>query len=154
MALKINKTELDGVLIIEPNVFNDQRGYFFETYHQNRYQESGINSNFVQDNLSFSKKGTLRGLHYQYPHDQSKLVQAIQGAVFDVAVDIRQGSPTFGKWIGQYFSDENNLQIFVLKGLPTDFVCSAIRRCFITNAAIFMLRSAKGGSSGPIRMWL
>ena len=91
----MHKTELDGVLIIEPNVFNDQRGYFFETYNQNRYRDIGIKSNFVQDNLSFSKKGALRGLHYQHPHDQAKLVQVIQGEVLDVAVDIRRESPTF-----------------------------------------------------------
>jgi dTDP-4-dehydrorhamnose 3,5-epimerase len=82
--MKIKETELDGVLVIGPAVFNDARGYFLETYNQKRYQEIGIKSNFVQDNLSFSKKGTLRGLHYQHPRDQAKLVQVIQGEVFDV----------------------------------------------------------------------
>ena len=130
MALKINKTELDGVLIIELNVFNDQRGYFFETYNQNRYREIGINSNFVQDNLSCSKKGTLRGLHYQHPHDQAKLVQVIQGEVFDVAVDIRRDSPTFGKWIGQYLSAENKKQIFIPEGFAHGF-------CVLSETALF-----------------
>jgi dTDP-4-dehydrorhamnose 3,5-epimerase len=129
MALKINKTELDGVLIIEPNVFND-RGYFFETYQRQRYADAEIRVDFVQDNLSFSRKGTLRGLHYQHPHDQAKLVQAIQGAVFDVAVDIRKESPTFGKWIGQHLSDENNLQIFVPEGFAHGF-------CVLSDTALF-----------------
>jgi dTDP-4-dehydrorhamnose 3,5-epimerase len=106
VRMKIVETELGGVLVIEPDVFNDARGYFFETYHQNRYQEIGIKSNFVQDNLSSSKKGTLRGLHYQHPHGQVKLVQVIQGDVFDVVVDIRREAPTFGKWIGQYLSKD------------------------------------------------
>jgi len=128
--MNVHKTELDGVVVIEPNVFNDQRGYFLETYNQKRYQEIGINSNFVQDNLSFSKKGTLRGLHYQYPHDQAKLVQVIQGEVFDVVVDIRRKSPMFGKWIGQYLSDENNLQIFVPEGFAHGF-------CVLSDTALF-----------------
>jgi dTDP-4-dehydrorhamnose 3,5-epimerase len=128
--MNVRKTELDGVVIIEPNVFDDQRGYFVETYHQNRYQALGIRSDFVQDNLSFSKKGTLRGLHYQHPHDQAKLVQVIQGEVFDVVVDIRRGSPTFGKWIGQYLSDENKQQIFVPEGFAHGF-------CVLSNTALF-----------------
>jgi dTDP-4-dehydrorhamnose 3,5-epimerase len=128
--MKIIETELDGVVVIEPNVFNDQRGYFFETYNQNRYQEAGIKSNFVQDNLSFSKKGTLRGMHYQHPHDQAKLVQVIQGEVFDVVVDIRRESPTFGKWIGQNISDENKQQIFVPEGFAHGF-------CVLSETALF-----------------
>lgn len=128
--MNVHKAELDGVVVIEPDVFNDQRGYFFETYNQNRYQEIGIKSNFVQDNLSFSKKGTLRGLHYQHPHDQAKLVQVIQGEVFDVVVDIRRESPTFGKWIGQYLSDENKKQIFVPEGFAHGF-------CVLSDTALF-----------------
>ena len=128
--MNVHKTELDGVVVIEPNVFNDQRGYFLETYNQKRYQEIGINSNFVQDNLSFSKKGTLRGLHYQYPHDQAKLVQVIQGEVFDVVVDIRRKSPMFGKWIGQYLSDENKKQIFIPEGFAHGF-------CVLSDMALF-----------------
>jgi dTDP-4-dehydrorhamnose 3,5-epimerase len=102
----VQKTELDGVLIIDPDVFDDERGFFFETYQRQRYADAGIGADFVQDNLSFSKKETLRGLHYQHPNDQAKLVQAIQGEVFDVSVDIRRESPTFGRWMGQYLSDE------------------------------------------------
>ena len=128
--MKIQKTKVDGVLIIEPNVFDDERGYFFETYQRQRYADVEINIDFVQDNLSFSKKGTLRGLHYQHPHDQSKLVQVIQGEVFDVAVDIRRGSPTFGKWIGQHLSDENKKQIFIPKGFAHGF-------CVLSDTALF-----------------
>jgi dTDP-4-dehydrorhamnose 3,5-epimerase len=134
MAMKIRKTELDGVLIIEPTVFNDQRGYFFETYQHKRYADAGISVDLVQDNLSFSKKGTLRGLHYQHPHDQAKLVRVIQGEVLDVVVNIRRGSPpTFGKWIGQYLSDENKKQIFIPEGFAHGF-------CVISDTAIFQYK--------------
>ena len=128
--MNVHKTELDGVLIIEQNVFADQRGYFMETYQRERYADAGINADFVQDNLSFSKKGTLRGLHYQHPHDQAKLVQVIQGKVFDVVVDIRRESPTFGKWIGQYLSDKNNFQIFIPGGFAHGF-------CVLSDTALF-----------------
>jgi dTDP-4-dehydrorhamnose 3,5-epimerase len=128
--MKTHKTGLDGVLIIEPNIFVDQRGYFFEIYSQNRYQEIGIQPNFVQDNLSFSRKGTLRGLHYQHPHDQAKLVQVVRGEVFDVVVDIRRRSPTFGKWIGQYLSGENKIQMFIPEGFAHGF-------CVISDTALF-----------------
>jgi dTDP-4-dehydrorhamnose 3,5-epimerase len=130
MAMKIKETGLDGVLIIEPDVFKDQRGYFVETYQRQRYADAGIDVDFVQDNLSFSKKGTLRGLHYQHPHDQAKLVQVIRGEVYDVVVDVRRDSPTFGKWIGQYLSDENKLQIFVPEGFAHGF-------CVLSDTALF-----------------
>ena len=90
-------TALKGLLIIEPNVFENKRGYFFKTHHQERFQSAGIDANFVQDNLSFSNNGTLRGLHFQINQPQAKLVQAVSGKIFDVAVDIRPESPTFGK---------------------------------------------------------
>jgi dTDP-4-dehydrorhamnose 3,5-epimerase len=128
--MKTQKTELDGVLIIEPDVLDDQRGYFFETYQRQRYANAGINADFVQDNLSFSIKGTLRGLHYQHPHGQAKLVQVIQGEVFDVAVDIRRKSPTFGRWIGQHLSDENKKQIFIPEGFAHGF-------CVLSETALF-----------------
>jgi len=124
------KTELDGVLIIEPDVFEDKRGYFMESYHRKRYADAGVKANFVQDNLSFSKKGTLRGLHYQCPKAHAKLVQAIQGEVFDVVVDIRRESPTFGRWIGEYLSDKNNTQIFVPEGFAPGF-------CVLSDTALF-----------------
>lgn len=98
--MNIIPTSLKGLLIIEPKVFGDKRGYFLETHQQKRFQSAGVNTTFVQDNLSFSKKGTLRGLHFQLTHPQAKLVQAVTGEIFDVAVDIRSESPTFGKWSG------------------------------------------------------
>jgi dTDP-4-dehydrorhamnose 3,5-epimerase len=145
MAMKIIDTELDGVRIIEPDVFDDQRGYFFETYQRQRYADAGIRVDFVQDNLSFSKKGTLRGLHYQHPNDQAKLVQVIQGEVFDVVVDIRQESPTFGKWIGQYISDDNKKQIFVPKGFAHGFCVLSDTALFIYKCSDFYAPQCEGG---------
>ena len=100
--MNIITTSIEGILIIEPTVFNDNRGFFMETYQNERYQKYGISRVFVQDNLSFSVHGTLRGLHYQVKHSQAKLVQVIKGEIFDMAVDIRYGSSTFGKWTGAY----------------------------------------------------
>ena len=114
-------TKLDGVYIIEPQVFSDDRGLFLETYHQRRYAETGINCNFVQDNFSRSVRGTLRGLHYQLQHAQAKLIQVIRGVVFDVVVDIRRGSPNFGQWAGVNLSDENKQQLFVPEGFAHGF---------------------------------
>ena len=123
--MNIIPTDLDGVLIVEPDVYEDPRGFFMETYHRQRYQQFGIQPRFVQDNLSFSVKGTLRGLHYQKKHPQAKLVQVIKGEIFDVAVDIRPGSPSFGKWSGVYLSDINKHQILVPEGYAHGFcVCS------------------------------
>jgi dTDP-4-dehydrorhamnose 3,5-epimerase len=128
--MKILKTKIDGVLILEPKVYKDNRGYFLETYNEKRYRDLGIPADFVQDNLSFSRKETLRGLHYQHPHDQSKLVQAVKGHVFDVTLDIRCGSPTFGRWVGVHLSDENMRQVFVPAGLAHGF-------CVISDTALF-----------------
>jgi dTDP-4-dehydrorhamnose 3,5-epimerase len=119
--MTIIPTSLKGLLIIEPNVFEDKRGYFFETYHQERFQSAGLDANFVQDNLSFSKKCSLRGLHFQITHPQAKLVQAVTGKIFDVAVDIRPESPTFGKWSGALLSSENKRQLFVPGGFAHGF---------------------------------
>ena len=119
--MKVTPTSLPDVLIIEPKAFEDRRGFFMETYNQKRYKQSNIDCIFVQDNLSHSVRGILRGLHYQLQYPQAKLVQAINGAIFDVAVDIRQGSPTFGKWIGAHISDTNRHQIFVPKGFAHGF---------------------------------
>ncbi|MDX9701974.1 MAG: dTDP-4-dehydrorhamnose 3,5-epimerase [Candidatus Auribacterota bacterium] len=114
-------TELPGVFILEPKVFHDKRGYFMEVYHETRYNEIGILPRFVQDNHSRSQKNILRGLHYQLEHAQDKLISVIRGAIFDVAVDIRRGSPTFGKWIGVELSCSNNRQLFVPKGFAHGF---------------------------------
>ena len=119
--MNIILTSLEGLLIIEPDVFGDARGYFLETYHQQRFQSAGLDTNLVQDNLSFSKKDTLRGLHFQITHPQAKLVQAVTGEIFDVAVDIRTESPTFGKWSGALLSEENKRQLFIPEGFAHGF---------------------------------
>jgi dTDP-4-dehydrorhamnose 3,5-epimerase len=128
--MNVYKTPLDGMLILEPRVFDDDRGFFIETYNEKRYQDAGIPVSFVQDNLSFSRKDTLRGLHYQHPHDQAKLVHVLKGHVFDVTVDIRYGSPTFGRWFGVHLSDENVRQLFVPAGLAHGF-------CVVSDTALF-----------------
>ena len=115
--MNVIETELPGVLIVEPDVFGDDRGFFMETWNGSRYEEHGIPNHFVQDNLSFSAHGVLRGLHFQHPHAQGKLVCVLQGEVFDVAVDIRTGSPTFGRWTGVTLSTENKRQFW----MPPDF---------------------------------
>ena len=114
-------TSLKEVLIIEPRVFKDDRGFFKETYHQEKYQEAGINHTFVQNNQSHSVKGVLRGLHYQLKHPQAKLIQVLGGAIFDVVVDIRQGSPTLGKWIGIHLSAQNHRQLYIPEGFAHGF---------------------------------
>ncbi|MBU0988145.1 MAG: dTDP-4-dehydrorhamnose 3,5-epimerase [Proteobacteria bacterium] len=119
--MNIIKTSLEGVLIIEPKVFKDARGFFMETFHQNRYADAGIVQNFVQDNLSYSVKNTIRGLHYQIRHAQAKLIQVVTGEIFDVVVDIRTGSPTFGQWVGFHLSEHNKRQIFIPAGFAHGF---------------------------------
>jgi dTDP-4-dehydrorhamnose 3,5-epimerase len=114
--------ELPGLLILEPKVFGDARGFFMETWNQSRYSELGLPAEFVQDNLSFSRRGTLRGLHYQNPNPQGKLLQVLQGEVFDVAVDIRLGSPTFRRWCGLILSVENKRQFYVPPGFAHGFL--------------------------------
>ena len=126
--MKVLPTKLDGVFIIEAPVFEDQRGFFMETYHQRKYTEAGIEDVFVQDNLSHSLRGTLRGLHYQLHQAQAKLIQVTRGSVFDVAVDIRRGSPTFGQWTGSLLSDENKLQMYIPAGFAHGF-------CVLSEAA-------------------
>jgi len=114
-------TEIPDVLIIEPDVFRDARGFFLETFHDRKYREGGIDARFVQDNHSRSMRGTLRGLHAQRTHPQGKLIRVILGEIFDVAVDIRRGSPTFGKWVGVTLSAENFLQAWVPPGFAHGF---------------------------------
>lgn len=126
----VSETELPGVFIIEPKVFGDERGFFLETWSRSRYAESGVDFDFVQDNLSKSKQGTLRGLHLQHPHGQGKLVYVITGEVFDVAVDVRVGSPTFGRWYGTVLSEANKRQMFVPAGYAHGF-------CVTSPEAIF-----------------
>ena len=119
--MKVIETSLPGVLIIEPDVFGDSRGFFMETFNEARYRETGLPHRFVQDNLSFSQRGVLRGLHYQNPDAQGKLLNVPRGEVFDVAVDIRAGSPTFGEWTGVTLSGENHRQFWVPEGFAHGF---------------------------------
>lgn len=119
--VEFNKTELDGVLVIVPKVFEDPRGFFFESYHAQKYRDGGVDADFVQDNHSKSVRGTLRGLHAQHRRPQGKLVRCLRGEIYDVAVDIRKGSPTFGRWIGVTLSEANRHQIYVPPGFAHGF---------------------------------
>ncbi len=119
--MKFIDTTLKGVVLVEPDVFDDPRGYFLETYHAGRYAGGGIPGPFVQDNFSHSVRGTLRGLHYQLRHAQGKLVMALAGRIFDVAVDIRKGSPTFKQWVGVELSGENKRQLYIPPGFAHGF---------------------------------
>ena len=120
--MKVVKTPIEGVLLIKPQVFGDERGYFVETWQKERYEAAGINLPFVQDNHSKSTKGILRGLHFQKQHPQGKLVMVSLGEVFDVAVDIRKGCPTFGKWFGAILNQENQNQLWIPPGMAHGFV--------------------------------
>ncbi len=119
--MKFTETPLPGVILIEPDVFEDSRGFFMETFHMGKYGKAGINQPFVQDNHSHSRKGTLRGLHYQLRSPQAKLVYVVRGEVLDVAVDIRRGAATFGQWTGTRLSAKNKRQIFIPQGFAHGF---------------------------------
>ena len=116
------KTEIDGLFIIETKKFGDDRGYFEETYKKTDFDEVGLRYNFVQDNQSRSRKGVLRGLHFQKSHPQAKLVRVLEGEVFDVAVDLRRGSETYGKWVGVVLSEQNNRQFMIPRGFAHGFL--------------------------------
>ena len=117
-----HKTDIDGVYVIEPQVHGDKRGYFFEAYKEEEFYEAGLNYKFVQDNQSKSTKGVLRGLHFQINHPQAKLVRVISGEVFDVAVDLRKDSPTYGKWVGEFLSSENKKMLMIPRGFAHGFL--------------------------------
>jgi dTDP-4-dehydrorhamnose 3,5-epimerase len=120
--MKVTETGFPGLKIIEPRVFEDPRGYFFESYNLEKFRDAGIEIHFVQDNQSKSQFGVIRGLHYQNnPHAQTKLIRVLQGKIYDVAVDLRSGSPTKGKWYGVELSDENKLQLLIPKGFAHGF---------------------------------
>ena len=128
--MKVIKTELADIKIFEPTVFSDSRGCFLETWQKKNYETAGIELSFVQDNVSVSRKNVLRCLHYQYPHSQGKLVQVLAGEVLDIAVDIRLGSPTFGKWVSVELSETNHRQLYIPSGFAHGF-------CVISDKAIF-----------------
>lgn len=119
--MKTTTLSIPDVRLFEPKVLEDGRGFFMETFQARRYRDAGLDAPFVQDNLSSSKKAVLRGLHFQYPYPQGKLVSVLQGEVFDVAVDIRRGSPTFGNWVGTFLSGENRHQLWVPEGFAHGF---------------------------------
>lgn len=120
--MKFVPTDLPDVIRIEPTVHGDERGFFMETWHTRRFHEAGIDGEFVQDNVSHSSKGTLRGLHYQIEHSQGKLVRVVQGEVFDLAVDLRKSSPHYGQWVGEVLSAENKHQLWVPPGYGHGFL--------------------------------
>jgi dTDP-4-dehydrorhamnose 3,5-epimerase len=119
--VKVTQTSLPGVLLIEPRVFSDERGFLLETFSSQRYAEAGMNSPNVQDNFVRSRRGVLRGLHYQEPHAQGKLIQVLRGEIFDVCVDIRRGSPTFGRWLGMQLTENEHLQMWIPVGFAHGF---------------------------------
>ena len=132
--MKVIETEIEGVVILEPQIFGDERGYFFESFSLKRFEEEVSKTVFVQDNESKSKYGVLRGLHYQLPpYTQAKLVRVVKGTVLDVAVDIRKGSPTFGKYVAAELSEENKRQFFLPKGLAHGFVVLSEEAIFVKN---------------------
>lgn len=129
--------EIEGLYIIEPKVFGDERGYFMETYNYNDFKEAGLDMIFVQDNQSKSRKGVLRGLHFQKKHPQGKLVRVISGEVFDVAVDIRKDSPTFGKWYGITLSADNKKQFYIPEGFAHGFLVLSDEAEFVYKCTDF-----------------
>ncbi len=131
--MEVEKTTLPGVLLLKPKVFGDERGFFLETFQARRYAETGLNRPFVQDNCSRSCRGILRGLHFQLRHPQGKLVYVTKGEVFDVAVDIRRGSPTFRKWYGVRLNDGNHFQLYIPPGFAHGF-------CVLSESADFFYK--------------
>ena len=122
MAFKFTKTAIPGVVVVEPEKFGDERGYFMETYSEKEFEKAGLNYKFVQDNQSSSRKGVLRGLHFQKTHPQAKLVRVLSGEVFDVAVDLRENSVTYGQWVGVLLSAENRKQLMIPRGFAHGFL--------------------------------
>lgn len=123
--MKVTETKLSGVLLFEPRVFRDERGFFLETWKRERYAAAGIDADFVQDNVSCSRRGVLRGLHYQNPMPQGKLVSVVQGTVFDVAVDLRADSPTLAQWVGVELSADNLHQLYIPEGFAHGFLVTS-----------------------------
>lgn len=143
--ITVETCHIEGLKVITPTVFGDSRGYFMETYNYNDYKEAGIPDVFVQDNQSASKRGVLRGLHFQKEFPQGKLVRAIRGEVFDVAVDLREGSATFGQWYGVILSEENKKQFFVPKGFAHGFLVLSDYAEFAYKCTEFYHPNDEGG---------
>ena len=142
--MKVIETKIPGAVVVEPKVFGDERGFFMETWNAARYEEAGLPTRFVQDNLSFSTRGVLRGLHFQNPDQQGKLVQVLEGEVFDVAVDIRAGSPTFGEWEGVVLSSENKRQFYAPEGCAHGFLVTGDTALFAYKCTAKYNPSAEG----------
>lgn len=139
------KTDIDGMFIIEPTVFGDNRGYFLETYQYDEFKKAGIDVEFVQDNQSKSRRGVLRGLHFQTKKPQGKLVRVIKGEVFDVGVDLRKGSRTFGKWVGAVLSDANKRQLYIPQGFAHGFLVLSEEAEFVYKCTDFYDPQNEGG---------
>lgn len=143
--MNVIETQIPGCVLLEPTVWGDERGFFLETYRSNRYAELGIPERLVQDNLSFSRQGILRGLHIQHPNAQGKLVQVFAGEVFDVAVDVRRGSPTFGHWVGVTLSGENKRQFWVPPGFAHGFLVTGESALFAYKCSDYYRPEAEFG---------
>lgn len=143
--IKVTKCPIDGLYIIEPKVHGDSRGYFMETYNQNDMREAGLDMVFVQDNQSMSVKGVLRGLHYQINYPQGKLVRVVKGRVFDVAVDLRPGSETYGQWYGLELSEENKKQFYISEGFAHGFLVLSDTAEFCYKCTDFYHPNDEGG---------
>ena len=143
--IKVTSCDIEGLYVIEPTVFKDERGYFVETYNQNDFKEAGLNMVFVQDNQSMSVKGVLRGLHFQINHPQDKIVRVVSGEVFDVAVDLREGSATYGQWYGVLLSAENKKQFFIPKNFAHGFLVLSDYAEFAYKCTDFYHPNDEGG---------
>lgn len=159
---KFIETELPGVLIVEPTVFGDERGYFMETFQKEEFAAAGITDEFVQDNQSRSSRGVLRGVHFQKAHTQGKLVRVTKGEVFDVAVDCRPGSPAYGKWTGVALSAENKKMLYIPEGFAHGFLVLSDEAEFTYKCTDYYTPGDEGGipgttltsaSSGRMRVW-
>ena len=150
--IKVETCEIEGLKVITPTVFGDKRGYFMETYNYNDYKEAGIDMEFVQDNQSSSKKGVLRGLHFQINYPQDKLVRVVSGEVFDVAVDLRKGSKTYGQWYGVVLSAENKSSSLFRRILHTDLLYCQTQQSLLTNVQISIIQMMRAVWHGMTRI--
>ena len=145
--MKVLRTRLPGVIVLEPAVFTDHRGYLMEVWHRERHAGAGLPREFLQDNVSFARRGVVRGLHYQHPAGQGKLVIVLRGEIFDVAVDLRRGSPTFGEWIGETLSAGNGRQLFVPSGLAHGFAVTGEEALVLYKCTDLYHPESEGGVS-------